>query len=224
MYQINTNNLEFKIGSNEMEYGKLYYMKEYNEKILNLDIKNFNYIIYDDDIDNTTFDEFYQYYEDMFLETLYEINKYLYVDLSNFSKDNDLEKNKMVIKNIVRFYMMGLPYTYLKSILKEYQIGGFHDALEVINQSNNKANIIKAIEKAIDEQYSFVELMKNVNETVSNKSKKENMLELIDTLDSNVNNKVKVLNYFKSIISASGEEGIRELLKIYLKNDYINII
>ena len=211
-----------------LDDGNLYYMKEYKDTIKDLDIYNFNYIVFEEDIDNMVYIEFDQYFRTDFIEILDFFNEYLYIDveaISNLENNtNSIEMHKMMVKNIIKFLMMILPYTHLKGVLSKHEIEGFHEALEVVSTITIKDQIINEIELAKSEQHNFNNLMSNIQETITNKNKKDKFTDMIQVLDVNIQEKIKVFDYYISIINSSGRESLSELLKLYIKKDSRNIL
>jgi len=211
-----------------LDDGNLYYMKEYKDTIKDLDIYNFNYIVFEEDIDNMVYIEFDQYFRTDFIEILDFFNEYLYIDveaISNLENNtNSIEMHKMMVKNIIKFLMMILPYTHLKGMLSKHEIEGFHEALETVSTITIKEQIIKEIELAKSEQNNFNNLMSNIQETITNKNKKDKFTDMIQVLDVNIQEKIKVFDYYISIINSSGRESLSELLKLYIKKDSRNIL
>ncbi len=204
----------------------LFYMKEYKDKLLSFDTKNFNYIIFEEDINNMVYDEFKEYYETDFIEILEFYNQYLDLDI-DIIKDHweeNLTQNKTFLKNILKFISTSLPYTFLRESLKTLEYDGYHDCIDKLNNTNTKQKIIEQMEKQEQEQSNFFSLMKNVEENITNKSKKNQFTDILTILDSQIIEKKTVIGYFISIVQNSGEDQIKELFKLYIENDTENII
>jgi len=229
MFRIDTTDKsELGISSTEiLDYGNHYYMKPYKDKIRDLDIRNFNYIVFDEDINNMIYDEFKNYYTTDFSKIIELMNEYIFIDtdLIKNMEDNstDLTKIKTYVKNVTKFYMMTLPYIHLKDIIPS-DIKGFHDVLDFINDCNVIELIIKSIDKNIEEQNNFYKLMKNVQDEIVNNKKKDKMDDMTKVLEININEKIKVFEYYKSLIKLSSNEKLKDLLKQYIKNDIKNIL
>jgi len=230
MYKIDsTDKSELGINSVKvLDDGKLYYMRSFKEKILNIDIQSFNYIVFEEDIDNMSFSEFNQYFKNDFFEIVEFFEQYLYLNSDTIygmeNKSDNYILNKTFVKNIITFLMMSLPYTYFKSSLKKFEIDGFHSALDAINENNMIESINQEVADQIQDQYNFNNLIVNLEDNITNKSKKDKLQDMIGVLTLNVEDKVKLLEWYISIIENSGEESLKELCKIYLKNDTLNIL
>ncbi len=209
-----------------LDDGELYYMKEYKEKLLQLDTKNYNYIIFEEDINNMVYDEFKQYWDTDFIDILEFFDRYLAIDVDviiNHWEDN-LTQNKTFLKDIIKFLSTILPYTYLREMLHDKNLDGFHDVLDFISNNSMKDALIVYLDKQSKEQDNFYKLMDNVEENITNRAKKSKFQNSLEILNSKINEKKKVLDYYRSILANSGEENIKELLKLYIKNDTHNIL
>ena len=190
--------------------------------VKNLDIRGFNFIIFEEDIDNMSVVEFELFYNDIFSNKIIpEIQNYLNIDISYFD-DQTLDNKRGVLKSIIKFYTTFLPYNYLKQYITTKPTENKYDALEMID-SNIKQTLIDTISNSKSEYNNFLKLMQNVKTNLSTDKKKDKFDSMLTILDSNIGDKVKMNEYFGSIIQTSSTDSLIELCKLYIKNDYENI-
>jgi len=206
----------------EIENEKMQYMKDTVQSIINLDIKNFNYIIFEEDIDNMYKKEFEYFFDKFMLEILNKMNEYIYIDTSLIQYE-EYRIKQIFTKNIIRFYMNTLPYVYLKGILEKKNIDGLHDALDLINE-NSIQLIIDSIQDSYSQYESFNVMMNEIEDTINNEKQRNAFNTKLTLLDQNMNKKLKLVKYHESIIIDSGQENLQKLLKQYLINDKENIL
>ncbi len=227
MFQVNKTDIsEFSLkeidNTDSTKESELYYMQDVVQNILNLNIKDFNYIVFEEDLDNMYKTEFNVFFDEYMIPLITQLDEYLSIDIEMVQSEPYRTKHAFV-KNIVRFIMNTLPYIYMKEYLHDNQIDGFHDALDAFD-TNVKQNIVSQIEKSKEQYNSFNSMMSDIEETITNEKKKNKFNDMLSLLDASMNNKTKLLDYYISIINDSGEEGLQKLFKIYLKNDLHNII
>lgn len=208
--------------SPQQEDEKLYYMQDSIDTIKNLDIINFNYIVFEEDLDNMYKTEFNYFFDNYIIELINYLDRYLSIDLTDIQEEPYRVKLSFV-KNIVRFIMNTLPYIYMKSYLEDQNVEGLHDALDLFNDEL-RDNIISQITKSQKQYKTFNSMMTDIEDTITNEKKKNKFNGMLSLLDSSMENKKVLLDYYKSIIQNSGHDGLKELCKIYIKNDLHNII
>lgn len=198
------------------------YVEYILEAVKNLDIKNFNFVIFEEDVDNMSVLEFDIYYEDVFINKIIPaMQHYLNIDISYFDNQSSVNK-RGVIKSIVKFYTTFLPYNYLKQYISSNGTENKYDALELID-SNIRQVLSDSIVNSKTEYGNFLKLMNNVKSSLSTDKKKDKFDSMLNILDSNIGDKVKMNDYFGSIIQTSSTDSLIELCKLYIKNDYDNI-
>jgi len=201
---------------------EFYYMQNTIDDIKNVNIKDFNYIIFEEDLDNMYKTEFLKFFNKNIKALIEDLNIYLSIDLDELFEAPYRIKLSFV-KNIVRFFMNTLPYIYMKEFLSSNEVEGLHDALDLFDD-NLQTNIINQIKKSQEQYSSFNTMMSDIEDTITNEKKKNKFNNMLTLLDASMTNKSKLLDYYKSIIQNSGHDGIKSLFKLYLKNDLDNII
>lgn len=216
----------FKISQDEIDNNEtteeMYYMQDTLDTILKLDIKNFNYITFEEDLNNMYKTEFLRFFDDKILPLLDDLDIYLSID-TQLLIEEPYRIKLIFTKNIIRFIMNTLPYIYVKEMLEEYETSGLHDALDVFKEGPVQ-KIINQISHSQSQYESFSGMMEEIEDTITNEKKKNKFNEMLSLLDISMTNKSKLLEYYKSIISNSGEDGLKTLIKKYLTNDIDNIL
>ncbi len=210
--------------SNKVEIldNRFAYVEYILDAVRNLDIKNFNFVIFEEDIDNMSILEFDIYYNDIFINKIIPaMQNYLNIDISYFDDQSSVNK-RGVIKSIVKFYTTFLPYNYLKQFISSKATENKYDALELID-SNIRQVLADCILNSKTEYNNFLKLMTNVKANLSTDKKKDKFDSMLNILDSNIGDKVKMNDYFGSIIQTSSSDSLIDLCKLYIKNDYENI-
>lgn len=210
--------------SNKVEIldNRFAYVEYILDAVRNLDIKNFNFVIFEEDIDNMSILEFDIYYNDIFINKIIPaMQNYLNIDISYFDDQSSVNK-RGVIKSIVKFYTTFLPYNYLKQFISSKATENKYDALELID-SNIRQVLADCILNSKTEYNNFLKLMTNVKANLSTDKKKDKFDSMLNILDSNIGDKVKMNDYFGSIIQTSSSDSLIDLCKLYIKSDYENI-
>lgn len=226
MLKIDINDTEDQYLSTDLEdssdQGKLYYMRETLETIRKIDIKNFNYIVFEEDLDNMYKSEFQDFFLNQIVPLIEELNEYLHIEV-DLIQDEPYRVKLLFVKNIIRFFMNTLPYIYMREFLRNGDAEGLHDALALLDDNIGK-KLVQQIESSKDQYQNFNSTMLNIEDTITNDKKKSKFSEMLVLLDHNMGNKIKLLDYYSSIISNSGSIGLNTLCKLYIKNDIENLI
>ena len=215
-YDYDTND-KLNLLDNRFEYVEYIF-----DTVRTLDIKQFSFVIFEEDIDNMSINEFELYYNNQFKDRIIpEIQNYLNIDISIFDNQS-IESRRNILKHIIKFYTTFLPYNYLKQFISSKTTENKYDALELIND-NIKTVLCDAITNSKTEYNNFIKLMYNVKSNLSTEKKKDKFDSMLNILDSNVGDKIKMNEYFNSVIETSSVDSLIELCKSYIKNDYANI-
>ena len=225
MYKVDTTDASDLTVDGEVQIvdsDELYYMRNVMDNIKNVDIRNFNYIVFEEDIDNMYKSEFETFFKEYIVDLIGYLNQYLSINIDELINESYRVKHAFV-KNIIRFFMNTLPYIYMKEYLENNGADGLHDALDMFND-DLKDNIIKQIVSANSQYSNFNSMMNDVKDTITNEKKKDKFEGMLSLLDSSMDNKSKLLDYYTDIIQSSGNDGLKALFKLYLKNDLENLI
>lgn len=194
--------------------------------IYNLDIKSFNYYMFEADLDKMSAGEFEWWYQNVFEKWVYEIEEnYLDLEYETLSSSfqNTAEK-KLFLKKIIHFIMFFFPYQILRDLIK--MSSSVSDANELAQKLDNQSflielrnDIINSIEHNTIQVEDFVTALANFE-----KIAKKNLLDTsVELLDKHVKKQNFFLNIFKDIIKESDMEKIAALLSHYFEVDAANI-
>lgn len=225
MYKVDTtdaSDLSIKGEVQVVDSDELYYMQNVMDTIKNVNIREFNYIVFEEDIDNMYKTEFNTFFNNYIIDLIQHLDQYLSINIDELINEHYRVKHAFV-KNIVRFFMNTLPYIYMKEYLENNGADGLHDALDMFND-DLKDNIIKQIISANSQYSNFNTMMNEVKDTITNEKKKDKFEGMLSLLESSMDNKSKLLDYYIDIIQSSGNDGLKSLFKLYLKNDLENLI
>lgn len=205
-----------------VENTSMYYMHDQIESIKKLEIRDFNYVIFEEDLDNMYKTEFEKFFNEYVIEMIESLSEYLAIDV-DYIEQEPYRIKLLFTKNIVRFIMNTLPYIFIKEYLATKNIDGLHDALDELEE-NIVDKLIGQINISQSEYDSFNALMSNVSSTITNDKKKANFESKLSLLEITLSSKEKLLDYYKLVISNSGNDGLKALVKKYLLNDLDNIV
>ena len=215
-FEYNTND---KISAFDRKFAYLDYILD---AVKNIEIQTFSFIIFDEDIDNMSINEFELYYNDVFKnELIPAIQYYINIDISVFDEE-DIESKRHILKNVIIFFTTLLPNNYLKQYISSKNTENKYDALELIDD-NIKKSLCDAIMNSKNEYGNFIKLMTNVKANLSTDKKKNKFDTMLTILDSNIGEKIKMNEFFNSVIQTSSTDSLIDLCKLYIKNDYANI-
>ena len=205
----------------DRDHGYEYYLQKPIQQIKDLDIKNFNFIIFEEDIDNMEADEFKNFYDNWFIPAIEYLNNYLDIDISTI-QFKTFRLKQIFVKNIIKFVMNTLPYTYFKNYLNTCSVESFHEALDHLDGIKEK--LLEQV-YVLNKQYTnFVELMSNIEDTIANEKKRNQFNDMLTLLDTNMDSKFKITEYQKHVIQDTPEQSLKDLMKKYLQNDADNLL
>ena len=198
--------------------------------IWDLDIKLFNFIIFENDLENINDSEFEYFWNNFFIPWIEYLNEnYFEIDLDKFKFQltNTYEK-KFLIKKIVHFIMMFFPYFIFKTILENHGIEGIeneaqaYQLLEYFKEQPQelRREINIEIEKVIEKSKNLLTSLENL----LNFTKKGKLEDSIDILEKQLQNQDLYLKLFNEIIEQTEIDKIINLFKKYLDNDFENLI
>jgi len=171
------------------------------------DIKNFNYYMFEDDIDNMTPGEFEWWYKAAFEPWLQNLDEnYLdieYDDLSMYFKNP--EEKILFLKKFVNFIMFFLPFQIIKYFLKSNGFDNLNSYLETIDSGADGTRALIQLRtdliNIIDEEISRVDNFVSTLATFEKVAKKNLVESSIDLLDNHIKKRNYFLEVFKEIIS-----------------------
>jgi len=211
--------------------------------LLDTDIKNFNYYLFEGDLEKLQPDEFEFASEELlekFIETINE--NYLNIDIDYLTHKNDYDK-KIFLKKFILFFMQILPYEILKPILKNSKL------LEKLNPSDSltlpdtfntptetilyrifdydndniykiKDMLLTQLDKKINKMNNFINIIDEVMEL----SKKNTLEDSRDIFEEHVNTQNNYYRIYKNVIQNTDLEKLINLFRKYIQKDYLNLI
>lgn len=196
----------------------------------NLDIKNFNYYMFIEDIERMTPDEFEWWYTHAFRDWVSNIDEsYLYLDFDTLdSSFNKTSEKKLFLSKLVHFVMFFLPYQIIRDLIKLKMSSDIQTFINLLNDSKTDANLLIALRTDMVEiiDSNMIQLDDFVSALGKfEKVAKKNITESsVEKLDKYVEKQNFFMSIFKEIIINSDMENVRDLLFEFIKNDKANII
>lgn len=194
--------------------------------IWDLDIKNFNFIIFENDIENINDNEFEYFWNKFFIPWLNKLEDYIDFDIDKlrYNLSNVYEK-KFLIKKIVHFIMMFFPYYIFKEILNNHNI---EEKTQVQNLLKYYKDDPIYLRKELDTEFNKIEdKSKNFLSSLEHLlqfAKKGKLENSIDLLGKQIQKQDNYLKLFKSFIDQTDIDKIINLLETYIENDFENLI
>ena len=195
-----------------------------------LNIKDFNFLIFEDDIEKLSDEEFEYFWEKFFKLWLDKINdNYLEIDLDlfYFQLSNTQEK-KYLLKKIVHFITMFLPYNVIKTIINK-RFTSFEECEAsltdlIINLSSDPGFIRESILEEINNNIQKVKNLYTSLESMTSLAKKNTLDDSLELLHSQLNKQIDYLEIFKTVIQNTDEENLKDLILIYIDKDSENLL
>ena len=197
------------------------------QNIQNLNIKDFSYVIFEEDINRLNDSEFEYFWAKFFLPWLNYIDEnYLDIEIDQFKfqLSNTLEK-RYLVKKLVHFIMFLIPYMILKKVLQRKNITDYNEAVQYFKDLylNEPKEIKTMFIKEIDEIIQYSNNFLNTISQVIKSSKKDTLENLIGLLDSQISKQNDYYLILKDIIYNTSSDKLISLIGQYLDNDFENI-
>ena len=205
----------------------LYIYSNELQNIRNLNIKDFSYVVFEEDINRLNDSEFEYFWSKFFLPWLNYIDEN-YLDISieqfKFQLTSTLEK-RYLIKKIIHFIMFLLPYMILKKILQKKNLTDYNETIEYFKDiyKYNPKEIKQLFIKEIDEIIQYSTNFLNTITQVIKSSKKDTLENLIGLLDNQISKQNDYYLILKDIIYNTPTDKLMSLIGQYLDNDFENI-
>lgn len=211
-------------------YTKYMFLNDYIKEIKNINILEFNYDTFKDELNDFSIEEFNDFFNISLLDILDDIeDNYLYLNMEQIyllnSKDvirpNVLNKLNMT-EIIIEFLMFKLPYTYLRKLLKNVEL---EDIYNTIHSDDIKTLLIDIIE---EDNNSLKNLGTIINSFKDNKKMSDDDIirknDKLNNLNNNLNKRANINLYYTNLINATDLKNLQGLLEKYLEVDSKNII
>jgi len=229
-YNVSSNNDDLKIDIMKIDIpdeNVLFLIGKDLKYIWDFDIKNFNFVIFENDIENINDNEFEYFWNKFFIPWIQKLsNDYYEIDLDNFKTEfvNTYQK-KFLIKKIIHFVMMFFPYYIFKSILENKEIENKKDAFSLLNTYESNPKILrddldKEFNQVMNKSKNFLESLNNLLKF----AKKGELEKSIDILDEQLRKQDEYLEIFIQFLKKSDIDNIINLLRTYIENDFENLI
>ena len=197
------------------------------QNIYNLNIKDFSFVIFEEDINRLNDSEFEYFWKKFFIPWLENIDEnYLDINVEDFKFQlgSTLEK-RYLIKKIVHFIMYMLPYLILKKITERKKFISYDETMSYFKDlyENNPNEIKKLILREIDEIIKYSNNFLNSIQSVIKSSKKDTIDNVIDILQDQISKQNEYYQIFKDIINNTINEKLLNLILDYYENDFENI-
>jgi len=196
------------------------------EYIYNLDIKHFSFTIFEEDFDNLSDSEFEYLWNKFFIPWIEMLSeRYLDIDIDKFKFQLNRSERKFLVKKIIHFVMMFLPYIILKKILLKYNIESKTEALDLLEHfKENPEELRKLINNIIKETINnFNNILDTIKE-LSKYAKKNQLEDSYELLNSQIKKQNYYIEIFQEILDNTEIDKIIELFKKYIENDFENLI
>jgi len=191
------------------------------------DIKNFNYYLFEDDIDNMTQGEFEWWYKAAFEPWLQNLDEYYidieYDDLVRYFANPD--EKILFLKKFINFIMFFFPFQILKQFLKNKGYDDLNDYLLELKDDNINGLIQLRIDilDIIDDEINRVDNFVTTLAAFEKVAKKTLVESSVNLLDDHIKKRNYFLGIFKEIISNTDMEKFLALLEKYNEVDPENI-
>jgi len=210
------------------------------QNLLNLDIQNFNYYLFEEDLENISDKEFEFLFTNYFKDFLDEIEEnYLTLNYEEHKTlFNETMDKKIYLKKNIFFLMNILPYDIFGKIIRhseKYDIYpdnidttslNINDFFKILDPDYN-GKLINLKEIIIDEIQSKTKALENWFSKLgelSELSKKDTLEASLEILEEHIT-KQKIYNQiYIDIIKETPLEHLSQLFQKYLEKDYYNLI
>lgn len=231
-----------KVRIREPEDDSKFTMTSEIEYLMNLDIKNFNYYVFESDIEKLSHEEFEYWYREYFLDWINNLNDtFLDVDIETLGRNfKNPDEKRFFLKKIVFFVMHIFPYEILKNVVQninnhpelipeEMGLTDLNDLYE--NDLYNIFDIdnpnIGKLKETIGVllQGRIVKLTNwiNILDDFSTVSKKDTLEDSVKLLGSHIDKQNMYNNMYIDIIEDTPLDKVTALFNTYIQMDYLNI-
>ena len=205
-----------------------------------LNIEDFNYFIFEEDIEKLTETEFEYIFSTFFDEFLQDIeDKYLNLDYhDNYINFESQIDKKVYLKKIIFFITYIFPYEIFKNILKSDSLQNIvPESVDIselnrvdferifdIDYNENLRNLKSLIIKDINNKNIKLDNWYKKLDELSTLSKKDTLEESIDILDTHIQKQKLINDIYIKIIDNTDTEKLVNLLNTYIKQDFYNLV
>lgn len=212
------------------------------EYLINLDIKNFNYYVFESDIEKLSYEEFEYWYQEYFFNWINDLNeRFLDVDIETLGRNfKNPDEKRFFLKKIVFFVMHIFPYEILKNIIQNIKnypelipedmyLDDLDDLYEndfynIFNIDNpNIYKLKNVISKLLKNRIVKLTNWINILDDFSTISKKDTLEDSVKLLGFHIDKQNMYNNMYIDIIDDTPLDKIVDLFNTYIQMDYLNI-
>lgn len=205
--------------SSNMKLQQYSFLLKYFDEINNLDIKNFNLLLFKEDFEKLTEDEFNDVYN-IIIDEILENNIFNFELLLN---DGQTEFTSTNFIDFIDFYMHALPYVYLKNILVNYEtVPEFYEYLMDEN-TTIKVDLIKEAEKTISLNTKFNNLVQDLGINIVSAKNKDKYNSIVNLLSLSVDRKKDLYMKYIEILKETSINDLQNIITKYIENDIFNL-
>lgn len=195
------------------------FLLKYFDEINALDIKNFNTLLFKEDFQNLTEDEFYDVYNSI-IDEIIERNMFDFELLMNPEQTEFTATNFI---DFIDFYMHTLPYVYLKNILAKFEsIPEFYEYM-MDDKNNIKTDLKEEALRTINLNSKFTGLVRDLGTNIVSAKNKDKYNSIVGLLDLSINTKKDLFNKYIELIDNVSISQLQDLITKYITNDPINL-
>ena len=194
------------------------YMKPFIDQIKNINIRDFDYELFEKNINEMNDDDFEHFFQEYMIPVLQEIDdKYLLVDFNEFEVSNT-DAKKVLLNEYIKFLMQELPY----DIIFAHYINKPFNKLTEVDQWLAIHDISKDLSDIIDQQIITIKNTYNLinNEINTSKRVKNDYKSRAEKLASVINHTINTKEYFKEILNSTENSQLRDLILRYVENEF----
>jgi hypothetical protein len=210
------------------------------EYLMDMDIKNFNYYVFESDIEKLSNEEFEYWYQEYFYDWINNLNEsFLDVDINELEKNfKTPEEKRLFLKKVVFFVMHIFPYEIIKGLVQDIKSypdlipdstidpediyeTDFYNIFDIDNPNivNLKTSISKLLRARITKLNNWIGIL----DDFSSVSKKDTLEDSVKLLETHINKQNMYNNMYIDIIEDTPIEHITNIINIYLQKDYLNL-
>ncbi len=231
-----------KVRIREPEDDSKFTMTSEIEYLMDLDIKNFNYYVFESDIEKLSHEEFEYWYQEYFFDWINNINdRFLDIDIETLGRNfKNPDEKRFFLKKIVFFVMHIFPYEILKSLIQgiksypeilpedmvlddldDLYENDFYNIFDIDNK--NIFKLKEVISKLLNNRIVKLTNWINILDDFSTVSKKDTLEDSVKLLGSHIDKQNMYNNMYIDIIEDTPLDKVVQLFSTYVQMDYLNI-
>lgn len=231
-----------KVRIKEPEDDSKFTMTSEIEYLMNLDIRNFNYYVFESDIEKLSHEEFEYWYQEYFFDWINNLNEtFLDVDIETLGRNfKNPDEKRFFLKKIVFFVMHIFPYEILKSVIQNIKSNpeiipedmsmsnlddlyenDFYNIFDIDNP--NITNLKETISKLLNARIIKLTNWINILDDFSTISKKDTLEDSVKLLGTHIDKQNMYNNMYIDIIEDTPLDKVIKLFNIYIEMDFLNI-